>query len=252
MTPFLRKARWLWLRLRLNEVGPLLSLAAVSFFAYAFVEIAGDVMEGDVEALDRALLLGLRQAEDLSDPIGPAWFEEAARDVTALGGTTVLTFVTAAVVVYLFMVRKSASALFVVFAATGGLFLSNLLKLWFERARPDLVPHGAEVYTASFPSGHAMLSAVTYLTLGALLARFQTSPRLKAFFLSIAVILTLAVGASRVYLGVHWPTDVLAGWCIGAAWAAFCWFLALQLQIHGQVERPEETNAPGAGEPGRG
>jgi undecaprenyl-diphosphatase len=96
-----------------------------------------------------------------------------------------------------------------------------------------------------------MLSAVTYLTLGALLARFQPSPRIKAFFLALAVILTLAIGASRVYLGVHWPTDVLAGWCIGAAWAAFCWFLALQLQVHGQVERPGETTAPEDSEPER-
>jgi undecaprenyl-diphosphatase len=241
----------LWLRLRLNEVGPLLSLAAVSFFAYAFFEIAGDVLEGDVQALDRSLLLSLRRPEDLSDPLGPGWFEEAARDVTGLGGMTVLTFVTAAVVVFLLMARKSASAFFVVFAVAGGLFLSSVLKLGFERPRPDLVPHATEVYTASFPSGHAMLSAVTYLTLGALLARFQPSRRIKAFFLSIAVILTLAVGASRVYLGVHWPSDVLAGWCVGAAWAAFCWFLALQLQVHGQVERSGETNPPDSAEPER-
>lgn len=233
----------LWYRLRLNEIGPLLSLAALSFFAYAFVEIAGDVMEGDAQDLDRSLLLLLRQPDDLSDPIGPGWFEEAARDVTGLGGTTVLAFVTFAVVIFLFMVRKSASALFVIFATIGGLFLSNLLKYLFERPRPDLVPHATEVYTASFPSGHAMLSAVTYLTLGALLARFQPSRRVKGFFLSLAVILTLAVGASRVYLGVHWPTDVLAGWCIGAAWAALCWFLALQLQVHGQVEQPGESGA---------
>jgi undecaprenyl-diphosphatase len=251
MKSLLRPAVRLWFRLRLNEVGPLISLAAVSFFAYAFVEIAGEVIEGDVTTFDQALLLGLRNPQDLSDPVGPTWFEEAARDVTALGGTTILTFVTVAVVVYLFMVRKSGSALFVIFAATSGLFLSNLLKLGFERPRPDLVPHATEVYTASFPSGHAMLSAVTYLTLGALLGRFQTSRRVKAFFLGIALILTLAVGASRVYLGVHWPTDVLAGWCVGAAWAAFCWFLALQLQVHGQVERPGETSPSGSTEPER-
>jgi undecaprenyl-diphosphatase len=251
MKSLLSPAVRLWFRLRLNEVGPLISLAAVSLFAFAFVEIAGEVIEGDVTTFDQAVLLSLRDPQDLSNPIGPTWFEEAARDVTALGGTTVLTFVTVAVVVYLFMVRKSSSALFVIFAATSGLFLSNLLKFGFERPRPDLVPHATEVYTASFPSGHAMLSAVTYLTLGALLGRFQTSRRVKTFFLGIAVILTLAVGASRVYLGVHWPTDVLAGWCVGAAWAAFCWFLALQLQVHGQVERPGETNAPGHVEPER-
>ncbi len=231
----------LWSGLRLNEIGPLVSLAALSFFAFAFVEIAGEVLEGDVATFDRALLLGLRDPNDLSDPIGPLWFEEAARDITGLGGYAVLTLVTISVVIYLLMVGKRGSALLVVAAVGGGLILSTLLKIGFERPRPDLVPHGARVSTASFPSGHAMLSAVTYLTLGALLARFQEKRRVKAFFLGFALVLTLLVGASRVYLGVHWPTDVLAGWCMGAAWAALCWFIALQLQARGRVEREGEV-----------
>ncbi|HKH34153.1 MAG TPA: phosphatase PAP2 family protein, partial [Beijerinckiaceae bacterium] len=122
-------------------------------------------------------------------------------------------------------------------AVGGGMLMSTLLKLGFARPRPDLVPHGARVYTASFPSGHAMLSAVTYLTLGALLARVQPRRRIKAFFLGLAILLTIVIGMSRVYLGVHWPSDVLAGWCGGAAWAALCWFVALQLQRRGDVEQ---------------
>jgi undecaprenyl-diphosphatase len=98
------------------------------------------------------------------------------------------------------------------------------------------VPHGAIVYTASFPSGHAMLAAVVYLTLGALLARVQPRLVLKLYLLGLAILLTIAVGVSRVYLGVHWPTDVLAGWTLGAAWALFCWAAALWLQRRGQVE----------------
>ena len=104
-------------------------------------------------------------------------------------------------------------------AVGGGVLLSTLLKIGFDRPRPDLVPHGAVVY-ASFPSGHAMLSAVVYLTLGALLARVQPRRLLKLYLLGLAILLTVAVGISRVYLGVHWPTDVVAGWAsapLGAA-----------------------------------
>jgi len=138
--------------------------------------------------------------------------------------------------------RRRAAALLVLVAVAGGMLLSTLLKLGFERPRPDLVPHAVEVYTASFPSGHAMLSAVTWLTLGALLMRVEPRRRVKAFVLAMAVLTTLLVGASRIYLGVHWPTDVLAGWCIGAAWALICWLAALWLQRRGRVEETRETS----------
>ncbi len=237
LAPVFSRARDLGVRLRLNEAGPLISLAALSLFAWIFVEIAGEVIEGDVTRFDRTLLMALRSAGDPSDPIGPRWFEEAARDVTGLGGTTVLTFVTLAATAYLVMTGKTHAALLVLVAVGGGMLLSTALKLGFARPRPDLVPHGVRVYTASFPSGHAMLSAVTYLTLGALLARVQAQRRVKAFLLGLAIALTLVIGMSRVYLGVHWPSDVLAGWCGGAAWASLCWFVALQLQRRGEVER---------------
>ena len=248
MRILLKPATRLALRLRLNEFGPLLSLAALSFFAWAFVELAGDVREGDTTALDSALLLALRDPANLGDPIGPSWVEESARDITGLGGYAILTMVTLAAVAYLLMARKRGAALLVIGAVLGGMLLSTALKLGFERPRPDLVPAAARVYTASFPSGHAMLSAVTYLTLGALLARVEQRRRVKAFLLAIALVLTLLVGASRVYLGVHWPSDVLAGWCVGAAWAALCWFVALQLQRGGQVERAGEARDAGPAE----
>jgi undecaprenyl-diphosphatase len=245
MNPLLHRTTRLWLLLRLNEWGPLLSLGIVSLGAWAFVELAGEVMEGDTSAIDRRLLLALRTPADLSDPVGPSWVEESARDITGLGGYTILTFMTVAAIAYLLMARKRHAALLVLVAIGGGMLLSTGLKWGFERPRPDLVPHGTRIYTASFPSGHAMLSAITYLTLGALLARVQQRRRVKAFLLGLAVVLTLAVGTSRVYLGVHWPSDVLAGWCVGAAWAALCWFVALQLQRRGQVERPGEITPPG-------
>ena len=234
----LTRGQRLALRLRLNEAGPLMTFCAVGFFGWVFVNLAGEVVEGDTEGLDRRILLALRNPADRSDPIGPSWFEEAARDVTGLGGHTILVLITLATAAYLLLVRKRGAALFVVAAVGGAMLLSAMLKLGFERPRPDLVPHGARVYTASFPSGHAMLSAATYLTLGALLARMHDRRRVKIFFLGLAIVLTVLIGASRIYLGVHWPSDVLAGWCGGAAWASLCWFVALLLQRRGDVEPP--------------
>ena len=224
-------------RFRLNEAGPLISLGALGLFGWAFIKIAGEVLEGDTTTFDRAVLLALRNPNDLSDPSGPTWFEEAARDITGLGGHAILTIVTLASVAYLLLARKRGAALLLIAAVGGGMLLSSLLKLGFERPRPDLVPHGTRVYTASFPSGHSMLSAVTYLTLGALLARVEKRRRIKAFLLGLAITLTVLIGLSRIYLGVHWPSDVLGGWCGGAAWASLCWFVALQLQRRGDVER---------------
>jgi undecaprenyl-diphosphatase len=118
----------------------------------------------------------------------------------------------------------------------GGVLISQTMKWAYARPRPELVPHGAEVFTASFPSGHSMMSAVVYLTLGALLARTQAARDAKAYILAVGVVLTVLVGVSRVYLGVHWPTDVLAGWVLGGLWAMLCWLAMLWLQTGGQVE----------------
>ena len=238
MKALLAPAARIALRLRLNELGPLVSLGALSLFAWAFLALADDVFEGETEDFDRAILLALRNPQDLADPVGPSWLEESARDITGLGGYAVLTLVTVAALSYLVLTRKRHAALLLAAAVLGGTLLSTGLKLGFERPRPDLVPHAARVYTASFPSGHAMLSAVTYLTLGALLARVEEHRRVKALLVAVAILITLLVGSSRVYLGVHWPSDVIAGWCVGAAWASLCWFVALQLQRRGQVETP--------------
>lgn len=236
------KSWWLDLlnRLGRHELGTLLLVLAVAAATWGFVELADEVAEGETATLDQTLLLALRNAADPSDPLGPAWLEELARDMTALGGTGVLALITLAVVGFLLLQRKTHAAVLLAAAVGGGMILSTLLKLGFERPRPDLVPHAVHVYTYSFPSGHAMLAAVTYLTLGALLARVQPQLRIKAYLLVLAVLLTVLVGTSRVYLGVHWPTDVLAGWTVGAAWAVFCWLIVRWLQRRGQVE--QDTN----------
>jgi undecaprenyl-diphosphatase len=239
-------ARALITRFRSVEISALMVPFVVGGALWVFLALADEIREGESLAFDRAILLALRNPADLSDPIGPGWFEEAARDVTALGGHAVLTILTLATILWLVMAGKKAAALLVLVSVIGGMLLSTGLKIGFERARPDLVPHGARVYTASFPSGHAMLSAVVYLTLGALLARVQATRRLKAFVLGLAILLTALVGASRVYLGVHWPSDVLAGWSAGAAWAFGCWMLALWLQRRGDVEAQDEAEPKAA------
>lgn len=218
------------------ERGILLMMLLSAAALFAFSALADEVIEGDTHEFDELVLLALRSQADLSDPLGPKWFEEIMRDFTALGGVAVLVSMTLAVVSYLVLIGKRRVALMVAGAISGGVVLSTLLKWGFDRPRPELVPHFSEVYTQSFPSGHAMLSAIVYLTLGALLTRTQTGWRVKIYLLSLAVAATLVVGISRVYLGVHWPTDVLAGWMVGAGWAVFCWIVMLWLQGRGSVE----------------
>jgi undecaprenyl-diphosphatase len=224
-----------------REVGLIAALWAVAALVLGFGLLAEEMLEGDMAGFDRAVMMAFRSGGDSAGPIGPVWLQEFGRDVTALGSFAFLGFVFAAAVGYLLLVRKRAVALLVFVAVLGGELISTLLKMGFDRPRPE-IPHAARVFTASFPSGHAMLSAVTFLTLGALLTRVNADRRVKAYFMVIAVFLTIAVGVSRVYLGVHYPSDVLAGWCLGAAWALLCWAGALWLQQHGDVEPPSVSS----------
>lgn len=218
-----------------RETGALLALLVAAGAIWLFVELADDVLEGDTHAVDERLLLLLRSAGDPSDPLGPSWVEELARDVTGLGGGGLVTLVTLASALFLVLQGKRLLAGYLFGAVAGGTVVSLILKWGFDRPRPDLVPHGQVVYTSSFPSGHSMVSAVAFLTLGALLASAQTNLLMRAYLIALAAFLTLSVGVSRVYLGVHWPTDVLAGWTAGAAWALLCWALARQLRVEGVV-----------------
>jgi undecaprenyl-diphosphatase len=225
------------------EKTTLAALAIVVLATWGFVELADSVTSGETRALDRTILLAFRNAADSSDPIGPRWFEEVMRDITALGGTTVLTMITLGVAGYLALDGKRHAAVVVLVSIGTGLLLSHGLKLGFARPRPDLVPHGATVYTASFPSGHATMAAVVYLTLGVLLARTRAKRTIRVYILTTAMLLTALVGVSRVYLGVHWPTDVIAGWAAGTAWALLCWLVMLWLQERGKVEEPDDGEA---------
>jgi undecaprenyl-diphosphatase len=209
---------------------------AVLLFVFGFIALG--VASRKPSGFDHYVILALRKSAKEPIPIGPAWLLEAARDLTSLGSNLVLFLITFAVVGYLFLARKPGVALLMLVAVLGGLALNNLLKFVFARPRPDVVSHAPRVFTTSFPSGHATLSAITYLTIAALLARTFPSPIFDLYFMSLAALLTVLIGLSRIYLGVHFPTDILGGWCIGAAWAITCWVVMTWLQQGGQIEPP--------------
>jgi undecaprenyl-diphosphatase len=215
-----------------------ISVLSIAALLFAFGLIAQEVVEGEPLAFDRTVMLAFRDAANPSIPFGPPWLLEAARDVTSLGSTIVLGIILFTVVGYLLLDRKRTAAWLMLGAVLGGVALNDFLKFAFARPRPDFVTPAARVFTSSFPSGHAALSAITYLTLGAILARTHPSVRIRIYFMSLAAFVTGFVGLSRVYLGVHYPTDVLAGWCIGTAWAMGCWALMTWLQRQGGIESP--------------
>jgi len=219
-----------------QEAVVLLAALGIVLSLTVFAKTAGEMLEGDLREFDEGLLRYLRDPNDPRKPIGPPWLVAVSTDVTALGGTTVLVIVLVIVVGYLALEHRYAEVLLIAVAASVGGALSEILKLWFDRARPDVVPHLVSVASASFPSGHSMLAVVTYLTLGALMARFATRRRLRTYCIGVSLVLALVIGVTRVYLGVHYPTDVLAGWSAGLAWALLWWLVARALQYRGQVK----------------
>jgi undecaprenyl-diphosphatase len=223
------------------EYIPLAVLFLAALGLWAFIELADEVGEGDLQTLDRTILQSLRRSSDPADPLGPHWIEEAMRDITALGSLAVLTILVAASAGYLWLQGKHAAVVYLLVAVLGAQLLSSTLKHFYDRARPDLFPHGAKVYTASFPSGHSLMSTATYLTLGGMLARYEKKKRVRIYIVALAVFLALSVGVSRVYLSVHWPTDVMAGWTLGAAWALACSAIAAYLQKRNVIERQPAT-----------
>ena len=204
-----RSARWLW---------PLLCLLA--FAALGLVGfLVDDIVEGGSFRFDDALLIALRRPGHLDQPIGPGWLLQSATDLSALGGFTLQWLLGGASCVFLVFIRRRAEAVWLVASVVSASILNASLKSMLHRPRPELVPHLAVVSNASFPSGHAMISAAIYLTVGAMLSETQPSRAARIFVMTFAGLLVLLIGASRIYLGVRWPSDVLAGWCLGSVWA---------------------------------
>jgi undecaprenyl-diphosphatase len=219
----------------------LVALLVIVGATWVFIEIADEVVEGETGAFDEWLLRALRKPGDLSEPLGPLWVQEMGRDATALGGLGWLIFFTLVVAVFLWLDGKHRLAVLLLAATSSGVAVSQTLKMLFARERPDVVPHLSHVMTSSFPSGHSLLSAVVYLTLGVMVAAAVPHTSQKVYAIAVAVLITMIVGASRVYLGVHYPTDVLAGWLAGLVWALICWLTARWLQRRGKVEREGVT-----------
>ncbi len=214
------------LRFAREELGVVVALGVIAGGIAAFVEIADDMTETDGQAMDQAVLDWMRPSADPTDAIGPDWLQTAMTDITALGGLSVLLLFALVATGVLLIQKKPFSAVMLAVSLAGGLLLSEVMKGVFERDRPPELHRAVETLNASFPSGHALLSTVFYLTLGVMLERAFARKRMKAYILGSAVVIAILVGISRVYLAAHWATDVLAGWALGAAWAMACWLFA--------------------------
>jgi undecaprenyl-diphosphatase len=221
--PFLIRA----LTVARTEIAALMALLVVAGGVVTFVELADDMTEADGQAFDHQILALMRPyADDPGRPWGPWWLKEAAADITSLGGISVLGLFALIVIVFLLSQRKWLSSLLLVVGLAGGVALSEGLKAVFERARPPATMQAVETINASFPSGHALLSTVFYLTVAVMLTRAFPRERFKVFVLGVGILMALLVGLTRIYLGAHWATDVFAGWAVGAAWAMALWLVA--------------------------
>ncbi len=218
-----------------HELAVLLSFFLIVGGVWLTVELADDVIDGQTQEVDVAILMALREGSDADNPIGPPWVEEMMRDFTSLGGTGILTLIVVSITLYYLIQGRYKEMLVLVIAVVGAYLLSFYFKGLFNRPRPQFVPDSEYIYSASFPSGHALLSAATYLTLGGILAQLFQRYRVKAFVLILALFIMVLVGFSRMYLGVHYPTDVLAGWLIGTIWATVCWLVVRWLRQRGTL-----------------
>ncbi|RZJ41410.1 MAG: phosphatase PAP2 family protein, partial [Brevundimonas sp.] len=216
------------LRIARTEIAVLSALLVIALGVMTFVEVADDMTEADGQMFDLQVLHWLQPVA--GEPRGPWWLHEAAADLTSLGGISVLTLFAVIAFSFLLIQRKRLSALLLVVGLIGGVGLSEGLKALFERERPPIAYQAVETLNASFPSGHALLSTVFYLTLGVMLTRAFPQKRFKAFVLGSAVTIALLIGLTRVYLGAHWASDVIAGWCAGAAWAMALWLVAYAVE----------------------
>lgn len=205
----------------------LLAAGLIAVLAFAF--LVSRITSGDAFAFDQRIILSLRVAGDPATPVGSARFASAVRDVTALGSSTVLAFVVGFAALLLVALGRWRIGVMVVLATALGTWANTVIKDVVSRARPDLVPHLMDESSPSFPSGHAANSAIVYLTLAVLVLPFVRPVAARGLIIGAAVILVAAIGASRVYLGVHWPSDVAGGWLYGTLWALGWWRIELAM-----------------------
>lgn len=191
--------------------------------AWTAFEAAAARLHDRLGDLDQQVVVLLRGSDDSSRMIGPPVLEELMRDITGLGGYAVLVLVVFSYSILLRLMHGRRDVNFFLATAIGGFLCSAVMKRLVGRERPGIVPHLSYVETSSFPSTHAMMSLIIFLTIGLLLARHTRDHRVRALLVAVPLLLTFLVGISRVFMGVHFPTDVLAGWTAGLlwTWAAF-------------------------------
>lgn len=211
-------------------------IGAASISCVGLLALVDGVTDGWISSLDADLLLAFRAEGAPDDPIGPGWFEELVRDLTALGGLGLTAIALTVTWLADLVRRRPRAAWFHLVAVLLGVGLVFWLKDVYDRPRPSLVPHEALVLTHSFPSGHAATAALAHLSIGTAVARGCRTEGMARLAIGTAVVLALLVGISRVYLGVHWPSDVVAGWLIGASWAFGIWSIEGFLRRRGLVE----------------
>ncbi|WP_394704120.1 phosphatase PAP2 family protein [uncultured Cohaesibacter sp.] len=196
-----------------------------------FAAIAYLVSTDATTVFDHSVMSYFIELGETVSPLGPPWVEEIFLELTALGGGTVLTLVALLVLVGLFITHQRGAALTLIATLFSGTIIPYGLKFLFDRPRPDLVAHLDRTFTASFPSAHATVSMIYWISIATIIARFIDHASLRRFIYYSAFSLVIVIGLSRIYLGVHWPSDVIAGWLLGLSWAAFCWLLANRFAI---------------------
>lgn len=220
-----RYAAHVW-RTRRYQIVFVAMASSFLFLCYVFTELAGNITDGETQQFDERILLALRTPEDRAVPVGPNWLKGMMLDITALGGPTALAIFSAVMIGLLYIEGQRRVAWLSVLAIGGGAAMSFVMKHIFERPRPSIVPHLREVTNTSFPSGHAMSAAIVYLTIGVMFAKAMRGNWAKAYCLFWGAVLALLVGISRIFLGVHYPSDVLGGWIAGLSWASACWIVS--------------------------
>ena len=190
-------------------------MLAATLGTFAFVKLAGEVKEGETQAFDEAVLqwIGQRQVP---------WVEETLVEVTMLGTAVVVATIVGVAGLFLWLTRHRYSTILLLVATSGGFVLNKILKNVFDRPRPQVFEWGAHPISSSFPSGHTMSAVIVYMTVAYLAARLQKQRWARWLTMVVALLLILLISFSRMYLGVHYPSDVMAGATIGLAWAGFC------------------------------
>jgi undecaprenyl-diphosphatase len=211
----------------------LVSGAAIAIvFTWAFSEIAEKVRAGSTQGFDDAVMrwMGAHQVKGI---------QTAMLEVTSLGTGTVVGMIVLVAGMFLWLNQHKHSAILLMAATLGGLVLDNLLKIGFNRPRPQIFQWGTYAVSSSFPSGHAMSSVIVYGTVAYLAARLQRNVASRILTMGFAAFMILAICCSRLYLGVHYPSDVLAGVVIGLAWAAFCMAVLEAAQLYAKRNAPQ-------------